>query len=296
MFAIEIGIERIDFNPDSDFDSDKVKSHETETERCINMQTAPVITHIIHWLNDYLNKTNLNGFVVGVSGGIDSAVTSTLCAKTGKRVIVLNMPIYQATDQVSRSSDHIKYLEETFENAEGLTIDLTPAFEILEKTLPSTIQDELTMANTRARLRMLTLYSVASHHKMLVAGTGNKVEDFGVGFYTKYGDGGVDISPIADLMKSEVYALGKELGVDDDILNAPPTDGLWDDSRSDESQIGATYAELEWAMMFDAKSTSEETLDKRQKEVLSIYRDFHKMNRHKMDPIPVCIIPDSLRS
>lgn len=260
------------------------------------MQTALIINHIVQWLNDYLNKTRLNGFVIGVSGGIDSAVTSTLCAKTGKKVMALNMPIYQAADQVSRSSNHIKYLEETFENVEGLTIDLTPAFETLEKTLPSTIQDELTMANTRARLRMLTLYAVASYHKMLVAGTGNKVEDFGVGFYTKYGDGGVDISPIADLMKSEVYEIGKELGIHNEILSAPPTDGLWDDSRSDESQIGAAYSELEWAMTFDDQSTNAEDLDARQKEVLSIYRNFHKINRHKMDPIPVCIIPDSLRS
>jgi len=260
------------------------------------MQATHLIDHIVQWLNNYLGNVNLKGFVVGVSGGIDSAVTSTLCAKTGKPTIVLNMPIHQASDQVSRSSNHIKYLQESFDNVQGLNIELTPVFEALEQTLPSTIQDKLTMANTRARLRMLTLYAVASHNKMLVAGTGNKVEDFGVGFYTKYGDGGVDISPIADLMKSEVYEIGRTLGVHEEILHAPPTDGLWDDSRSDESQIGATYAELEWAMTFDSKGGDEKRLRERQKEVLSIYRNFHQNNRHKMDPIPVCTIPDALRA
>lgn len=259
------------------------------------MQTIMVIDHIIQWLKSYLKKTNLNGFVVGVSGGIDSAVTSTLCAKTGNTVILLNMPIHQAAEQISLSEKHIQRLEKTFNNVKGLKVELTPAFEALKKTLPTDIQDGLTMANTRARLRMLTLYAVASHNKMLVTGTGNKVEDFGVGFFTKYGDGGVDISPIADLMKSEVYKLGKELDINKEILSAPPTDGLWNDSRSDESQIGATYAELEWAMIFDGKANAEDQLDERQKEVLSIFRKFHKNNRHKMDPIPVCLIPESLK-
>ena len=149
------------------------------------------------------------------------------------------------------------------------------------------------MANTRARMRMLTLYAYASRHKMLVTGTGNKVEDFGVGFFTKYGDGGVDISPLADLMKSEVYALGKELGVIEAIMNAPPTDGLWMDSRTDESQIGATYAELEWAMQFEAEPKDEAQLNTRQKEVLAICRRFNRTNRHKMEPVPVCKIPKS---
>ncbi|MBW1643161.1 MAG: NAD(+) synthase [Deltaproteobacteria bacterium] len=258
------------------------------------MQTSKIIDHIVQWLGSYLKNTSLNGFVIGVSGGIDSAVTSSLCAKTGSPVILLNMPIHQAADQISLSEKHIQWLEKTFKNVKGLKIELTTAFESLTKTLPPDIQDGLTMANTRARLRMLTLYAVASHNKMLVTGTGNKIEDFGVGFFTKYGDGGVDISPIADLMKSDVYALGKVLGIHKEILNAPPTDGLWDDSRSDESQIGATYAELEWAMIFDGKANAEDQLDERQKEVLSIYRQFHQNNRHKMDLIPVCKIPDSL--
>jgi NAD+ synthase len=259
------------------------------------MKTISVINYITTWLSDYCNKSGLNGFVVGVSGGIDSAVTSTLCAKATKKVFLLNMPIYQAKDQFSLSEQHIAWLKEKFENVESATIDLTETFKTLEATLPESIQDGLTMANTRSRLRMLTLYAFASHHKRIVAGTGNKVEDFGVGFYTKYGDGGVDISPIADLMKSEVFAIGKKLGIIEGILKAPPTDGLWEDGRTDESQIGATYAELEWGMTFDAANISEASLTDRQKEVLTIYRKFHRANRHKMDPIPVCTIPKPIK-
>ena len=176
-----------------------------------------------------------------------------------------------------------------------MELDLTPIFQAVKNTLPADIQDDLTLANTRARVRMLTLYAVASHHKMLVVGTGNKVEDFGVGFFTKYGDGGVDISPIADLVKSEVYILGKELGIIEAILNAKPTDGLWVDNRTDESQIGASYAELEWAMDFESDPGEKDQLSARQREVLRIYRHFQNINRHKMIPIPVCTIPDSLR-
>ncbi|MFH1743372.1 MAG: NAD(+) synthase [bacterium] len=259
------------------------------------MKVDPLIDYIVHWLKDYCNNAGLNGFVVGVSGGIDSAVTSTLCAKTGTDTIVLNMPIYQASEQVSLSEQHIGWLEQNFHHVKGLKIDLTAAFQALEKIYPSDIQDGLTMANTRSRLRMLTLYAVASHPKMLVVGTGNKVEDFGVGFFTKYGDGGVDISPIADLMKSEVYAIGKALGIIEAILNAPPTDGLWVDNRTDESQIGANYAELEWAMGFDTEPKDEDRLSERQKQVLDIYRRFYHANRHKMNPIPVCKIPEKLK-
>lgn len=259
------------------------------------MQTTKVIDHIVDWLKAYCDNANLKGFVVGISGGIDSAVTSTLCAKTGKKVILFNMPIYQSLEQVSLAEQHAAWLEQNYNQVKRVMIDLTPAFQALEKSFPPDIQDGLTMANTRSRMRMLTLYAFATHHKMLVVGTGNKVEDFGVGFYTKYGDGGVDISPIADLMKSEVYAVGKELGIIEAILNAPPTDGLWVDNRSDESQIGATYAELEWAMQFEAEPRDEDQLNARQKEVLSIYRRFHQANRHKMDPVPVFKIPKSLR-
>ena len=258
------------------------------------MQTDKIIHHIVNGLNTYCDKAGLKGFVVGVSGGIDSAVTSTLSAKTGRKVIALNMPILQAKTQDSLSSRHIAWLEKNFPNVQGIRVDLSEAFLSLGRTLPSSIQDELTMANTRSRLRMLTLYAHASHHRFLVVGTGNKVEDFGVGFFTKYGDGGVDISPIADLLKSEVFVLGQALDVIEDILHAPPTDGLWDDNRTDESQIGATYAELEWAMLAEAHEKTK-NLTERQNEVLSIYRRFHAQNRHKMVPIPVIRIPDEFR-
>jgi NAD+ synthase len=259
------------------------------------MQTQPVIDHIVQWLTQYLNQSGLKGFVVGVSGGIDSAVASTLAAKTGHPVKALNMPIFQASDQHSRSAKHLAWLEAHFSNAQGVTVDLGPAFESLQRTLPAEIQDNLTMANTRSRLRMVTLYSFSTHHRMLVVGTGNKVEDFGVGFYTKYGDGGVDLAPIADLLKSEVYALAKTMGIIDEIIQAPPTDGLWSDNRSDESQIGASYDELEWAMAFEAAAGDEEALDSRQRDVLAIYRRFNRINRHKMLPIPVCEIPARLK-
>lgn len=258
------------------------------------MNAKQTAAHIIGWLKDYLQTSGLKGFTVGVSGGIDSAVTSTLCAKTGYPVITLNMPIRQASDQVSRAGAHIAWLSQTYDNVTGHDVDLTPVFEQVKNTLPDDIQDGLTMANTRSRLRMITLYSFASHHRMLVAGTGNKVEDFGVGFYTKYGDGGVDLSPIADLMKTEVYELGRYLGVSRDILSARPTDGLWDDNRTDESQIGASYAELEWAMGYEAGDKTQDITD-HQKSVLEVYRKFNRDNRHKMEPIPVCIIPPELK-
>ncbi|MCP4668168.1 MAG: NAD(+) synthase [Deltaproteobacteria bacterium] len=259
------------------------------------MKTTGVIDHIIRWLKEYCDHAGLKGFVVGVSGGIDSAVTSTLCARTGKKVILLNMPIYQASEQVSLAEQHIAWLEGSFHQVQGIKVDLTPPFQAVEKAFPAHIQDGLTMASTRSRVRMLTLYAFATHHRMLVVGTGNKVEDFGVGFYTKYGDGGVDVSPIADLMKSEVYVIGRELGVMEAILDAPPTDGLWIDKRTDESQIGATYDELEWAMKFEEQPGDEDQLSAREREVLAIYRRFHRANRHKMAPIPVIKIPESLK-
>ena len=258
------------------------------------MQSDKIIHHIVKELNTYCDNAGLKGFVIGVSGGIDSAVTSTLSAKTGKPVIALNMPILQAKTQDSLSSRHIAWLEKDFPNVHGHRVDLTAAFLALGETLPNGIQDALSMANTRSRLRMLTLYAFATHHRFLVVGTGNKVEDFGVGFFTKYGDGGVDVSPIADLLKSEVSLLGKELGVIEDIIQAPPTDGLWEDNRTDESQIGASYTELEWAMAAEADKKTD-NLTERQKEVLSIYRRFNAQNKHKMDPIPVINIPDELR-
>lgn len=257
------------------------------------MQTAKVSDYIVKWLSNYCDQAGMTGFTVGVSGGIDSAVTSTLCARTGKSVLALNMPIYQATDQVTLAHEHIRWLEAIYDNVKGVDVNLTPAFKGIEETLPAEIQDGLSMANSRSRLRMLTLYAFSTHYRMLVVGTGNKVEDFGVGFYTKYGDGGVDLAPIADLVKSEVYTLGRELGILEDIIAAPPTDGLWEDGRTDESQIGASYDELEWAMSHD--SDSQQELTSRQKEVHSIYMGYHRANRHKMLPIPVCKIPDDVK-
>lgn len=258
------------------------------------MQTKKVIDHIVKWLSDYSEKAGINGFVVGISGGIDSAVTSTLCAMTGKKVIALNMPILQPPSQFDRSNEHITWMKTNFSNVVGQVQDLTATFETTIRDYPEEIQDELTMANVRARLRMTTLYAFAGHHGYLVAGTGNKVEDFGVGFFTKYGDGGVDISPIADLMKTEVFEIAKELNVIDSIQSAKPTDGLWDDDRSDEDQIGATYPELEWAMDY-IEVGSKETLSERQKEVMTIYQQRNRANRHKMEPIPVCNIPAELK-
>jgi NAD+ synthase len=258
------------------------------------MKNKKIIEHIVRWLGDYLDQSRLQGFIIGVSGGIDSAVSSTLCALTGKTVLALNMPIYQAKDQFSRASKHISRLKKTFPNVQDLDIDLTPIFEQIQASFPADIQDGLTMANTRSRLRMIALYAAASHHRMVVVGTGNKIEDFGIGFFTKYGDGGVDISPIADLMKTEVYALGKELGIQEEILNAPPTDGLWEDNRTDEKQIGASYAELEQAMQYIASGETKK-LTKREKEVVEIFKQLNAANNHKMQPIPVCLIPNELR-
>lgn len=256
------------------------------------MKTKETIAHIANWLRDYANNSKTKGFIVGISGGIDSAVTSTLCALSGKDVICLNMPIHQHQVEFDRSSEHIKWLCENFSNVTSSTVDLTETFNTYAKSIPENIQDHLSMANVRARLRMTTLYSFAGHHNMLVAGTGNKIEDFGIGFYTKYGDGGVDLSPIADLLKSEVFSLAAALNIVDSIQQAAPTDGLWDDGRSDEDQIGATYDELEWAM---ARRGDESNLSEREKTVLKIYQQKNKANQHKMNPIPVCVIPESLK-
>lgn len=257
------------------------------------MKKKEVIQHIVHWLKTYSEASKTEGFVIGISGGIDSALTSTLCALTGQKVLCLNMPIRQHQSEYDRGNEHIRWLNMHYPNVSSVEVNLTTVFEEMEKTYDPSIQDFLTMGNTRARLRMTTLYAYAGHHKLLVAGTGNKVEDFGIGFYTKYGDGGVDISPIADLMKSQVYALATELGVVSAILNARPTDGLFSDNRTDEDQIGATYDELEWAMRHLEENTVCE-LSERQKIVLHIYQNRHRANQHKMQPIPVCMIPKVL--
>lgn len=258
------------------------------------MKAQETIDHIVKWLKNYSERSNTSGFVVGISGGIDSAVTSTLCALTGKRTIVLNMPIRQFKNEFDRGNEHIEWLMQNFKNVERDTVELTPVLESFEKAFVPDLQDFLTMANTRSRIRMVTLYAYATRYKLLVAGTGNKIEDFGVGFYTKYGDGGVDISPIADLYKSEVYALAAQLGVVKSIQQAKPTDGLFEDGRTDEDQIGASYPELEWAMDYVEKGEDYE-LNARQKHVLEIYKTRNRANRHKMEPIPVCMIPKELK-
>jgi NAD+ synthase len=265
------------------------------------MHTERIIEHITGWLKDYAVKNGQKGFVVGVSGGIDSAVTSTLCARTGLPTLCVEMPIHQARSQVQRAQDHITWLKAAHANVKMEVVQLTPTFDMMVEALPK-VEDQalmdLALANSRARLRMTTLYYFAGLLRFLVAGTGNKVEDFGVGFFTKYGDGGVDLSPIADLTKTEVYAVAKELGTIDSIMVAKPTDGLWGDDRSDEDQIGASYPELEWAMAYRETSSDQERaeLTTRQQEVLGIFDRRNAANKHKMEPIPVCVIPAELRS
>lgn len=258
------------------------------------MNEAKVITHISDWLSSYAKKSRTNGFVIGISGGIDSAVTSTLGARTGFPLICVEMPIHQDEKQITRARNHIDWLMKNFSNVSVETTELTTIFDAFVNALPASdrTQREMALVNTRARLRMTTLYYFAALNNQLVLGTGNKVEDFGIGFYTKYGDGGVDLSPIADLNKTEVFALGKELEVIESILTAAPTDGLWGDDRTDEDQIGASYPELEWAMDFNGDQSS---ISDREKEVLSIYRRLNKANQHKMEAIPVCEIPELLR-
>jgi NAD+ synthase len=238
---------------------------------------------ISEWLNAYIDDANIDSFVVGISGGIDSALVSTLCARTGKPTIVVSIPIHQATDQLERAYKHINWLKENYSNVESYTKDLSVLFDNF-KSLFGTPEHKLALANSRSRLRMVTLYQIAGMHNGLVVGTGNKVEDFGVGFFTKYGDGGVDISPIGDLTKTEVKVMARELGIIEDILVAKPTDGLWDDDRTDEDQMGATYEELEWAMNF--KGNPEELIGRLEK-VYYIYNTLNKHNKHKMVEIPV---------
>ena len=243
-----------------------------------------VIENIVRWIKHYCTENHIDSLIIGVSGGIDSAVTSTLSAKTGLRTIVINMPIHQQEKHIDLGQKHIDWLEERYSNVESRNYDLGNVFDNFISVFNNQDLTELGSANSRARLRMSTLYQVATAHNGIVVGTGNKVEDFGVGFYTKYGDGGVDISPIADLMKSDVYEVAKQLEIVEDIILEPPTDGLWGDGRNDEDQIGATYDELEWAMEYDGVSKT----NTRQKEILKIYNDLNKANKHKMIPIPVC--------
>tara|TARA_B100000035_G_C20891604_1_gene505228 strand:+ start:69 stop:842 length:774 start_codon:yes stop_codon:yes gene_type:complete len=241
---------------------------------------------ISEWILDYANKNDITSLVVGVSGGIDSAVTSILCAKTGLRTIAISMPIHQNEIQNNLSVMHCKWLSSNWSNVENHVVDLSGTFDSISSVLREKGADDLSLANTRSRLRMTALYSMASFNNGIVVGTGNKVEDFGVGFYTKYGDGGVDISPIADLYKSEIYSIAESLGVIKEIQDAAPTDGLWDDGRTDEEQIGATYEELEWAMR-EIENPSAVGLNERQRQVMARYIELNRANSHKMRPIPV---------
>jgi NAD+ synthase len=262
------------------------------------IQVEKVNTHIVNWLKTYAENAKVTGFVVGISGGVDSAVTSTLCAHTGLPTLCVEMPIHQAPSHVSRGREHIEQLKNRFPNVTNVEADLTSVFETFKNIVPSiAISDKvnLSLANTRARLRMTTLYYFAGIQGLLVAGTGNKVEDFGVGFYTKYGDGGVDLSPIADLMKSDVYALGTYLKIPISILEASPTDGLFGDDRTDEDQIGASYDELEWAMIEDEKGKIPADFSGRERVVLEIYKRLNSINQHKMRGIPVCKISNEFK-
>ena len=262
------------------------------------LQVDKVNTHIVNWLKTYAENAKVNGFVVGISGGVDSAVTSTLCAQTGLLTLCVEMPIHQAPSHVTRGREHIEQLKKRFSNVKNVEADLTSVFEDFKKIVPNnvdSVKENLSLANTRARLRMTTLYYFAGIYGLLVAGTGNKVEDFGVGFYTKYGDGGVDLSPIADLMKSDVYSLGEFLEIPKSIQIASPTDGLFGDDRTDEDQLGASYDELEWAMLESEKGKIAENFNDREKEVFEIYKNLNASNQHKMAEIPVCFIPKEFK-
>jgi NAD+ synthase len=262
-----------------------------------NFQAQAINNHIVGWLRDYAANAKAKGFVVGISGGIDSALTSTLCAQTGLPVLCLEMPIHQHESHVSRAKEHINWLTAQYSNASSAEIDLTSTFTHFTEQVPQAATQALTdhtLANTRSRLRMIALYYYGGINGYIVAGTGNKVEDFGVGFYTKYGDGGVDISPIADLTKTQVRILAKHLGVTNTILVAKPSDGLFGDDRSDEDQIGASYEELEWAMQQVEFGKESADFEGREKEVFDIYKRFNTNNQHKMQPIPVCAIPLNL--
>ena len=251
------------------------------------MELDKKINFIAKWIKDYAIKSKQQALIVGVSGGIDSALTSLLCAKTKLRTIAVSIPIHQHINELNNSNIHLDWLCKNYKNVQPITIELTKLLNLYTELIPKDFQTDLGFANSRSRMRMMTLYQIASKERGLVVGTGNKVEDFGIGFFTKYGDGGVDISPIADLTKTEVRELAKFCQINQNILSAPPTDGLWQDEKTDEDQIGASYEELEWAMEYSYT----DDLNGREKEVLEIYRNLNEQNQHKINPIPVCKIP-----
>jgi NAD+ synthase len=244
---------------------------------------------IIKWIKNYCDNNNIKSLVVGVSGGIDSALVSTLCAKTNMNVVLVSLPIRQKKDQLTRANTHIELLKSEYNNVSSIEIDLSDVFNTFVSTIPENLRSDLSLANSRSRLRMMSLYQISSNIGGIVVGTGNKIEDFGVGFFTKYGDGGVDISPIADLTKTEVRGMSKLLGISEEIILAQPTDGLWDIERTDEDQLGATYEELEFSMMYDEDPNiiQDRELTNRELEVLGIYKKFNNQNKHKMIEIPI---------
>tara|TARA_Y100000768_G_scaffold381803_1_gene361059 strand:+ start:3639 stop:4370 length:732 start_codon:yes stop_codon:yes gene_type:complete len=242
------------------------------------MNAIEKINYISSWIKNYANTNNIKSLVIGISGGIDSAVTSALSAKTGLKTFAVSMPILDHQILNNRGSAHIAWLKDNFDNVISLNVNLSVVFKDFQKVLNDN-NSEHGYANSQARLRMTTLYQVAASNSGIVVGTGNKVEDFGIGFYTKYGDGGVDISPIADCLKTEIWEMGKELNINQDIIDAPPTDGLWTDGRTDEQQVGLSYKDIEEAML------NENSLNKRK------YLEIRKKNMHKMEPIPVCKLP-----
>ena len=244
---------------------------------------------IVKWIKRYAQANKQKALIIGISGGIDSALTSTLCAQTNLKTILVSLPIHQNKPELKNAQNHINWLCENYDNIHPVTIELSSLFNTYKSIIPTQFHSNLGFANTKSRIRMMTLYQIASKENGLVVGTGNKIEDFGIGFFTKYGDGGVDISPIADLTKTEVSELARFCNINNDILTAPPTDGLWEEGKTDEEQIGASYKELEWAM--NNKTTT--NLSARQTEVFKIYNDFNTKNKHKMNPIPICIIPTS---
>jgi len=254
----------------------------------MNLSTTQLSKDITAWIKQYAQDHNMQSLVVGISGGIDSSVVSTLCAETGMPVHAVSMPIRNSDDQNSLSFDHGKWLADKYSNVTHHVILLDSLYNTFVQTMPNHCHDDHAFANTKSRLRMVTLYQVAGSHKGIVVGTGNKVEDFGVGFYTKYGDGGVDISPIADLMKSEVWQLGKDLNILQSIIDAPPTDGLWEDGRTDKDQLqGLSYEQLETAMMLNDDIPTEFGHTNEEKDLLVKYLEIRKPNLHKMNPIPI---------
>jgi len=273
------------------------------------MKTKQRINHIVKWLKAYAKSAKISTFVVGISGGIDSSVVSALCARSGINTIAVQMPIRQNGKLDNRSSMQAGWLLDNYkENVTHMSMDLTPVFTAFEKKMDpfcypdsgNAPQTELAFANSRARLRMMTLYQIAQCHGGIVVGTGNRVEDFGVGFFTKYGDGGVDISPIGDCLKTEVWDMGRELALPQEIIDAPPTDGLWADNRTDEDQLGMSYPELERMMALDFLKRAEivdsnmpgsAKLSADDRRKLKRYQELRAQNMHKMTPIPVCKMP-----